>query len=595
MQNKSEAEIAKEVLKFNPDDEGAYTTVGFEHEFARFLEDQDNPLAGQEHVELAKTERILRYTGLPFLLETDSLDTIELVGAPLIIPTSKEHPVPFADDINMADFYIQSALIGICEAETFQEMKSAFMKYMGLCFENVTDKNMDHLKIKYGSKGGGVAPQVNFATSAFVYDAAKDVSFDYSAGSATGVYLKEEKRYIDKMKILAGNDMTPNLTIFLKQLAKNLSFANFTNYLTIYKRMENFEIGHNPVNGLSFIDLGRLISLVKDTNTFWLKDTIFNFGLGILTSQEWEKTLDICNQMKGDVQNFRDCQEQIEILIHKITTLKANNYEASFEKPKVEYGKHEPEFLGARQDTYVSLDGNRKAPKFKDTTLHLVEMRGLGAKQTGGDMFHKVEKRLLEKSPLHFHYTPLGYSIQIRYLSQGNHIVIDTIPSNPFLSKKSSIFSVPELIRAKIEYDNLEEDDGTMITIPTGTVSPYVITLYRDQTSQFQYFMKRLLAVNSYQPIPQLPSQRTYGFDMEIKYIREDNIVEIFSKPLNPFMKEKRKTFSLLELRKSKIECDDLGDDDKMLTITGPGSSYSITLNSDQASQVQYFMKRLLQ
>lgn len=94
--------------------------------------------------------------------------------------------------------------------------------------------------------------------------------------------------------------------------------------------------------------------------------------------------------------------------------------------------------------------------------------------------------------------------------------------------------------------------------------------------------------------IPQLPSQRTSGFDIEIKYIKEDKTVEIHSKPFNPFMKEKRKIYSLPELRKSKIESEDLDDDDKMLTITDSASSFSITLNSDQASQVQYFIKRVI-
>ncbi len=594
LQEKSEDEIAAEVLRVNPEDEGAYTTVGFEHEFAKFKEDQLNPLHGKEHIELAKSNITLGQTGLPFILETDYDDTIELVGAPLIIPTPKEYPVPFADDVNKVDFYIQSALMSISGAEDFKGMKQAFFVYMGLCFENETAEAIDDLSVHFGAMGGKIAPQVNFATSAVVYDAAKEVSLDKSQGDTIKKYLDKEGRYRAKIDEISGNDIPPNVKIFLKELAKNLGFTDFAGYLAEFNKMKG-----SDKSGIELWRAGLLISLVKDTNTFWLKDTIFNFGMGLLTPAEWQMVLDICKKMK-DNPDFKDCVEPIKKLIQKIELLTMNGYKLPYERPHVEYGQHDPEYLGARQDTYVSLDGNKKAPQFKDTTLHLVEARGLGGKYEAGDLFHKVEEHLLELSPLQFKDIPSGLDMEIKYVKRENAIIISTSSSNPPAIHESKSISSSNLYLSKIRYDDLEDGDGdrTAINIPTGPASSYTIELNGDQTSQFRSFINRLTAVNSYQSIPPLQSQSTpLGFDMEMRYVMEENAVVIRTSSQNPFLRSKIKKFTLPELKKSKIECEDLEDDgSKMITIvTDSETPYIITLNRDSASQFQYFIYRLLE
>lgn len=518
LQSKSKDDITEAVKKDNPDDEGAYTTVGFEHEFAQFKDGQYNPLSGQEHVELAKTEILLSYAGLPFILETDSLDTIELVGAPLIIPTPKEYPVPFADDIKMADELIQSALKNICQAGTFNELITRFVNDMGLAFEKkypaeINSQKIDNLKeiidnleIKFGTKGSGIQPQVNFATSALVYDTAKDISPSKSVGSRTEIYLKEEKKYRDEIMKITGTNIPPNITIFFKQLAKTLSFAKFEEFLIKYKKMENGEISKYPAKSQksqesqepqSFQELGIYISLVKDTNTFWLKDTIFNFGMGILVPHDWDIVHQVCLKMKKK-SAFENCKKQIDILLQKICELTKNEYKCPHEKPDVKYLEHTPEFLGARQDTYVSLDGKAKATAFKDTSMHLVEVRGLTSELIHGDMFNRVEARLLEKSPLQFTNTPFGYNVEINYIEKDHVVIINSLPSDQCLGRKSSTCSISESKCSEIEYDDWKDDHCKMITVQEGPSSYYCIILNEEQTSQFQYFIRRVLVVSSY-------------------------------------------------------------------------------------------------
>ena len=217
-------------------------------------------------------------------------------------------------------------------------------------------------------------------------------------------------------------------------------------------------------------------------------------------------------------------------------------------------------------------------------------------------MFHKVEEHLLELSPLQFRDTPSGLDMEIKYVKRENAIIISTSSSNPPVIHESKSISSSNLYLSKIRYDDLGDGDGdgdrTAINIPTGPASSYTIELKGDQTSQFRSFMNRLTAVNSYQSIPPLQSQSTpLGFDMEMRYVREENAVVIHTSPQNPFLRSKIKKFTLPELKNSKIECEDFEDDgSKMITIiTDSETPYIITLNRDSASQFQYFIYRLLE
>jgi len=85
-----------------------FTTVGFEHEFAGL--ETPNPLQDITHAELAKSTPPMPYTGLPFILETDSKSTLELVSPPFLLETLLNRPIPFPADVKKAEKLIRDSL-----------------------------------------------------------------------------------------------------------------------------------------------------------------------------------------------------------------------------------------------------------------------------------------------------------------------------------------------------------------------------------------------------------------------------------------------------------------------------------------------------
>jgi hypothetical protein len=77
-----------------------YTTVGFEHEFAQMM---DGPLQGVSHLELAKSDLQMPVTELPFILETDAQNSMELVSPPFLLETLPDAPIPLPDDVRKVD------------------------------------------------------------------------------------------------------------------------------------------------------------------------------------------------------------------------------------------------------------------------------------------------------------------------------------------------------------------------------------------------------------------------------------------------------------------------------------------------------------
>ncbi len=433
LQGKSDSEIAEAVKADNPDSEGSFTTVGFEHEFATIREDQINPLHELTHVELAKSDERLGFTDLPFKWETDSNNTLELVGAPLIVPTPKDLPIPDSDDVKTADYLSKEALAVIgAGSPSLEDMIDRFQTNMGLTFTPNNDikisslnynpgaeqrgaaytlgaEDIKGLKIDFGSKGKATAAtQINFATNAFIYDTANDVVPRRQAPSSKE-YQEKQTKYWGIIQGVMKGDATPNETIFLKELAKNLSQITAVTYqkdfneikkllfTSIEDTVEYKETDPN-IKGLDLIERkrrreafdklkrryteaeGKFNTLrsksgwVKDANTFWLKDTLFNFGLGILNKHEWITVSYVCHEMLKNT-DLAECADTLGLLIEKIDSLLSKKDAPIPEKPRLDFGEHDPQFLGARQDTFISLAGDKRPPRFQDETLHLIEMR----------------------------------------------------------------------------------------------------------------------------------------------------------------------------------------------------------------------------
>ncbi|MFV8754492.1 DUF4157 domain-containing protein [Nannocystaceae bacterium ST9] len=210
-----------------------YTTVGFEHEFAQM---EDGPLHGVDHVELSRSSAPdMPFTGIPFVLETDAANAVELVSPPFLLETkssgfghwkSSRKPVPLAEDVEQVDALIRTALHGAVLGErvvnpayrrggfadqyvrlskTMAEMVGDLRDKTGIDFpvdqdvqieafqlspagrtrfdavaaaDNVpvspslvASQTLRDIRVVPSNKGGGITTQVNFATDALTADA----------------------------------------------------------------------------------------------------------------------------------------------------------------------------------------------------------------------------------------------------------------------------------------------------------------------------------------------------------------------------------------------------------------------------------------
>ena len=92
-----------------------FTTTGFEHEFA----DMHNSfLAGVSHMEIAQTAETMPLTGIPFNLETDASNALELVSPPFLLPTVSGAPLPDPDVVRAIDDRMRQDLAAVTPAVT---------------------------------------------------------------------------------------------------------------------------------------------------------------------------------------------------------------------------------------------------------------------------------------------------------------------------------------------------------------------------------------------------------------------------------------------------------------------------------------------
>jgi hypothetical protein len=126
-----------------------YTTVGFEHEFGQMT---DGPLHGVDHFEISRSNGpAMPFTNIPFVLETDAANAVELVSPPFLLETkssgfghskSSRKPVPLAADVETVDGLIRAALTTSVNQHR-QRVKGAARKYGGFDYDDVyTTKTM---------------------------------------------------------------------------------------------------------------------------------------------------------------------------------------------------------------------------------------------------------------------------------------------------------------------------------------------------------------------------------------------------------------------------------------------------------------------
>jgi len=185
-----EQEEFQTLVKETPGDfAGKVTTAGFEYEFAEMT---DGPLRGVSHAEVGQATKGMPYTGIPFILETDASNALELVTPPFLLDTiADDKPIPDPDEVQTVNEIIEPTVQGYAASGlTIRELASKLGSH-GIPFElfdtvslergNMTPNTPDEVdrrttitKSSVGDtilgtlkKGGDT--HVNFATDAQTY------------------------------------------------------------------------------------------------------------------------------------------------------------------------------------------------------------------------------------------------------------------------------------------------------------------------------------------------------------------------------------------------------------------------------------------
>src|SRR5262249_3920709 len=127
----------------------------------------------------------MTYTGLPFKLETDASDVIELVTPPFLVRTRSDAPIPNGEDIAILDAALRTWLEQVTNSSDTLGKVVTQLNKAGLEFtlgsvnvgrehlsfrttrgkydatdNEVTAKQLKELKIRKPEKGGGITTQV---------------------------------------------------------------------------------------------------------------------------------------------------------------------------------------------------------------------------------------------------------------------------------------------------------------------------------------------------------------------------------------------------------------------------------------------------
>ena len=297
-----------------------FTTVGFEHEFVQTT-GEPNELAGISHLELAKGTP-LAFTKLPFVLETDAANALELVSPPYLIKTLGKTGVPDPVDVEKVDQITRRSLAQLAKSGDIGRLISNFggegIKFNWVPNLQIERKNVSfksevrdyarhpelkadsikNIKIKSSEKNGGISSQVNFATDAFTFDAFQEINkervlenrngqgFDPKAIIATlEDHLKQTMSKTDLKK-------TKNLVVFSNQMARTLAGQFALPGINAVRKMQEEVFAGHDMHKEGKVPLFRfsayLSSAVKDVHGVWLKDHLMNVGLGLLSPEEWQ-------------------------------------------------------------------------------------------------------------------------------------------------------------------------------------------------------------------------------------------------------------------------------------------------------------------
>jgi hypothetical protein len=436
---------------------GHYTTVGFEWDIAQTAEDSEespNPLQGLSHVEIAQSE--LRWNGLPYLLETDAGNVLELVTPPFYIET--EGPgksLPQGKDLTDVKDAMRGGLQGAVEKgitirdlvkkedwKTFeigawrsrkllQEVAASNWSWRAKPGADVaTDLKTKKIgDVVLAEETLSAEPQINVALDPLTFESLEDRSKSRVKEGDVGAQIKVlyDANVAKLERIVEPQAKTnPRLRTFLAQLCRVLAQQHAVPSLKALGALQEEgwkggEVGASQMKGVA-----NTASFVKDTSNLWLKTDLVSFGLGTLQAGDWPtvvaavdllasfigksgigKTLKIEGEEEGEVRGL--VLGVLEKLKTKATELiDADDYGTQVAALIGEIGRQKrglnqqnPELLGVRQDTFISPGTMRKLSGKLNlgSQLYVMELRN-PEKDLGWLRGNKRKKAALEGGEL---------------------------------------------------------------------------------------------------------------------------------------------------------------------------------------------------
>jgi hypothetical protein len=420
------------------------TTVGFEHEFAQF---HGGMLEGLSHMRIGDSKGIS--PSMPgFALETDADNVLELISPPFTIKALRTVPIPDPRDVHRLATEIRQCLHELVAKrpqlghfiECLREEAGLSFELRHLCVdrENVTPGMKAHYSraaslVSRSSLAGiclspclkgrspGILTHINFATDAATCDRLQQL-----APPDKGPYqLTFSALQARLMAALHGAEerltgcANPRLALILRFMARTLSgelaipsmshvkAAQERIYNAAGTREQRWLISETYSEGHS-AELFRfhraMTSKIKDVSGFWIRDTIWNIALGVLTRDDWSivRAVVMDPTVQSEIMHIgpapffggllneaylmnlaiakdriRDALFSIgekagELASYDLMTLRRSFIGPTERLPRLEYF---PSFLGARQDTYLSAEAVQMPSVWPDKRLHVVELR----------------------------------------------------------------------------------------------------------------------------------------------------------------------------------------------------------------------------
>ena len=405
-----------------------FTSVGFEHEFAKGV--ADNPFENLTHVKLGESGEFTHYFNRPFSLETDSGNKLELVSPPLLIEANSD-AIPASDAVTRLNSQFENLLRNISASRTningllveLNNLTSGMIDIRllrSIIVKATNVVNDSRIKESYRIESGNpniialdspklgmdyyleqiqdINPQANIVTDPtyFLYNHLPTSNWMYTyfdskteSGLDQGIYsilsnapgLEAESFYQSVLITLVTRlfDQVPAI------IAEHYLQKQREKYFKNLKKKS--KVKDSKSTAASFNFSRAYASAIKDVNQTWIKASSFSLLRELVNKKEYVNSWNrICEFLRIDT-TYKIILDQIQKSVlamkqyfdisKKSTTWTKKEISDTFQSvfnAIINVKDHDTMFPNMRDDTYVSIEQDL-LPSFPDAEFKLMEIR----------------------------------------------------------------------------------------------------------------------------------------------------------------------------------------------------------------------------